>query len=152
MAGFLFSGGRERAGAIASWSRVCALTSSWRSSSLAAAAGFPAAGAGVAAGSDGCFSDAVVEDGAVPPPAAESQKRSSGALASAPAMRRSYRFLVIGTEVDLMNGKAKTAIEVAIEGPGDDGNIAIRKGDGGHRNSPFVGNENQQYLDVVAEI
>jgi hypothetical protein len=36
-----------------------------------------------------------------------------------------------------MNGEAKTAIEVVIEGPGDNGDIVVGEGDGGHRNSSF---------------
>src|SRR5581483_7356793 len=55
--------------------------------------------------------------------------------------RRQDRLVVTGIDVDLVNGETKAAIEVAVEAPGDDGDIIVGKGDssGSHRNRPSGG-------------
>src|SRR4029453_4354807 len=50
--------------------------------------------------------------------------------------RRQHRLLVAGADVDLVNGKAETAIDVFVECPGDDGNVIVGKSNCGHRNNP----------------
>src|SRR5262249_50000009 len=53
--------------------------------------------------------------------------------------RRQRDLVIAGIDVDLMNGKTKTAVEVAIEGPGDDSNIIVGKSDCGHRTVLVLG-------------
>jgi hypothetical protein len=43
-------------------------------------------------------------------------------------------FLVVRVDIDLVNGKAEAAVEVAIERPGNYGDIIVGECDGGHRN------------------